>query len=70
MSKVFLDTNILVYSLDQSDPGKKSRCRELLKDLVRERNGVISTQVLHEKNLNRCPKLIQAGISNSNYSFA
>ncbi|RJQ53146.1 MAG: PIN domain-containing protein [Desulfobacteraceae bacterium] len=48
MSKVFLDTNILVYSLDQSDPRKKERCRDLLKHLASERNGVISTQVLQE----------------------
>ena len=48
MSKVFLDTNVIVYSLDRSDSNKKKKCRELLKDVARERNGVISTQVLQE----------------------
>ena len=48
MPKVFLDTNILLYSLDESNPDKKDRCRELLKGLAREKNGVISTQVLQE----------------------
>lgn len=48
MPKVFLDTNVIVYSLDQSDSYKKDKCRELLKAVARERNGVISTQVLQE----------------------
>jgi len=48
MSKVFLDTNIFVYSLDQSDSHKMNKCRELLKGVALERNGVISTQVLQE----------------------
>jgi predicted nucleic acid-binding protein len=48
MSKVFLDTNILVYSLDQSDSGKRGRCRKLIKGLAGESSGVISTQVMQE----------------------
>ena len=48
MSKVFLDTNILVYSLDQSDAGKRKKCRKLIKSLTDENSGVISTQVLQE----------------------
>jgi predicted nucleic acid-binding protein len=48
MSKVFLDTNILIYSLDQSDPGKMESSRELLRALTTENIGVISTQVLQE----------------------
>jgi predicted nucleic acid-binding protein len=48
MSKVFLDTNILVYSLDPTDPAKRHRCRELIKGLTAENLGVISTQVLQE----------------------
>jgi predicted nucleic acid-binding protein len=48
MSKVFLDTNILVYSLDQSDAGKRNKCRRLIKGLAGENSGVISTQVLQE----------------------
>lgn len=48
MSKVFLDTNILVYSLDPTDPEKRHRCRELLRGFAAENLGVISTQVLQE----------------------
>ncbi len=48
MSKVFLDTNILVYSLDQSDAGKRGKCRKLIKGLAGESSGVISTQVMQE----------------------
>ena len=48
MSKVFLDTNILVYSLDQANPDKKIRCRQLIKSLSAENIGVISTQVMQE----------------------
>jgi predicted nucleic acid-binding protein len=48
MSKVFLDTNILVYSLDQSDAGKQGKCRKLIKSLTGENTGVISTQVMQE----------------------
>ena len=46
--KVFIDTNILVYSLDQSDAGKREKCRGLIKRLTGENSGVISTQVMQE----------------------
>ena len=48
MSKVFVDTNILVYSMDNFNPEKRSRCRELLTRLTDELRGVISTQVMQE----------------------
>jgi predicted nucleic acid-binding protein len=48
MSKVFLDTNIFVYSLDQSDSTKRKKCRNLIRSLTDENSGVISTQVLQE----------------------
>lgn len=48
MPKVFLDTNILVYSLDQSDAGKREKCRGLIKSLIGENSAVISTQVMQE----------------------
>jgi predicted nucleic acid-binding protein len=48
MSKVFLDTNILVYSLDQSDSEKQKKCRGLVRSLTAENRGVISTQVMQE----------------------
>ena len=46
--KVFLATNIFVYSLDQSDSTKRKKCRNLIKSLTNENRGVISTQVLQE----------------------
>ena len=48
MSKVFLDTNIIVYSLDQSEAGKRKKCRHLIRSLTGENIGVISTQVMQE----------------------
>jgi len=48
MSKIFIDTNILVYSLDQADPQKQMKARTLLKTAQTSRTGVLSTQVLQE----------------------
>ena len=48
MSKVFLDTNILVYGFDAKDPIKRDACRGLVEKVRRDGNGVISTQVLQE----------------------
>ena len=48
MSKVFLDTNILVYSIDQAYPDKRKCCRQIIKKLIGENAGVISTQVMQE----------------------
>ena len=48
MSKVFLDTNILVYALDQDDPKKQKACRVLLRRLQETDRAVISTQVMQE----------------------
>lgn len=48
MSKVFLDTNILIYSLDQSDSRKRNKSRELIRGLTAGNNAVISTQVMQE----------------------
>ena len=48
MAKVFIDTNILIYSMDQFDAVKQKKCRALLKTLKGEQRGVISTQVMQE----------------------
>lgn len=48
MSKVFLDTNVLVYALDRSDPLKQKTCRALLRQLQEANRVVISTQVMQE----------------------
>lgn len=48
MSKIFIDTNILVYTMDNHDPIKKTRARNALKKMKKKHTGVISTQVLQE----------------------
>lgn len=48
MSKIFMDTNIFVYSLDEHDKQKKEQSRQLLQNTIREETVVISTQVLQE----------------------
>jgi predicted nucleic acid-binding protein len=48
MSRVFIDTNILVYSMDEFDPAKRAKSRLLLKSLAKDLDGVISTQVMQE----------------------
>lgn len=47
-SKVFIDTNILVYALDMHDMKKQRVSRGLLKSLTQNGTGVLSTQVLQE----------------------
>jgi len=44
----FIDTNILVYARDSTDPGKQARAGEILSILWRNRTGRLSTQVLQE----------------------
>ncbi len=45
---VFLDTNVLVYAYDRSEPEKQRRAVELLRWLDEAGDGVISIQVLAE----------------------
>lgn len=44
----FFDTNVLVYTDDQSAPGKHEKAVELIKEARRQGTGVLSTQVLQE----------------------
>ena len=48
MAKVFIDTNILVYSLDKFDTERQEKCRKLLRAYTGDLHGVISTQVMRE----------------------
>lgn len=48
MPKIFIDTNILVYCLDQFELEKQRKCRELIASLTGDLQGVISTQVMQE----------------------
>jgi predicted nucleic acid-binding protein len=44
----FLDTNILVYTFDGSDPRKQELARQLVRVALQSRQVVISTQVVQE----------------------
>ena len=47
-ARSFLDTNILIYSIDRANPGKQDTALELISRHAKERTGIISTQVLQE----------------------
>jgi predicted nucleic acid-binding protein len=47
-AKIFIDTNILVYALDQYDPEKQHKSRTILRQVAQGPGGVISTQVMQE----------------------
>ncbi|NER46947.1 MAG: PIN domain-containing protein [Symploca sp. SIO1A3] len=44
----FLDTNILIYTFDQSQPQKQAISRNLVRDALNNRSGCISYQVIQE----------------------
>jgi predicted nucleic acid-binding protein len=48
VSKVFLDTNILIYAVDSRDPAKQDKAIDVFDRCMRGGTGVISTQVMQE----------------------
>jgi predicted nucleic acid-binding protein len=52
MSAVFVDSNILIYSQDATDPLKQAQAQGWLEHLWRTRTGRISFQVLREAYVN------------------
>lgn len=46
--KVFVDSNVFLYTLDKSDGKRREKAKSLLKDLSGTNRIVISTQVLNE----------------------
>jgi predicted nucleic acid-binding protein len=48
VAKVFIDTNILVYALDNQSAAKQKRAREIINNTAQNDSPVISTQVLQE----------------------
>jgi predicted nucleic acid-binding protein len=48
IGKLFFDTNVIVYALDNADPAKRDRCRAVLRAAAVSGRGVVSTQVLQE----------------------
>lgn len=65
MSKIFFDTNILLYAGDSQNPTKQHAARKILTSLNKKTSGVISTQVLQEyyvvevKKFKRDPLIIK-----------
>ncbi len=47
-NRVFVDTNIIVYSVDAVDEPRHSIAVERMRELWKSENGVLSTQVLQE----------------------
>jgi predicted nucleic acid-binding protein len=46
--KVFLDTNVLAYAQDADAKDKRARSREIIAEVGKSAEGVISTQVMQE----------------------
>jgi predicted nucleic acid-binding protein len=47
-AKYFIDTNIFVYSFDDTAPQKKTRALEIIQEALETGLGLISTQVIQE----------------------
>lgn len=56
-AKVFVDTNVLIYSYDLDAGGKHDAAAALVRDIWERRCGVISTQVLQEFYVNVTRKI-------------
>jgi predicted nucleic acid-binding protein len=48
VKRCFIDTNVVIYANDRREKAKQDLAVGLVSRLIRERNGVISTQVLQE----------------------
>lgn len=56
-ARVFVDTDVVVYSLDAAEPHKQERARAWMEHLWRSRLGRLSWQVLHEIHVTVTEKL-------------
>lgn len=56
-ARTFVDTNILIYARDSSEPRKQALAETALRKLWENRNGRISIQVLNEYFVNVTQKL-------------
>jgi predicted nucleic acid-binding protein len=69
VTKVFLDTNILVYAVDRRDQDKCEKALGVVNACIRDGTGVISTQVLQEfaavtlTKLRQSPEVVVAELS-------
>ena len=55
----FVDTNVLLYAYDASDPDRATTARDLVSTLGRTRTGALSVQVLQEFYVNAVGKIAQ-----------
>ena len=46
--RFFLDTNIIVYSFDETNPDKQTRAKGLIAEALLTGQGIISFQVVQE----------------------
>lgn len=58
----FLDTNVFIYQLDRSDPGKSAIADDLIRDAVVNGKGCVSYQVVQEC-LNAMTRKAQVALS-------
>jgi predicted nucleic acid-binding protein len=57
VAKIFLDTIILLYTLDENDKDKQKYARKIVHNVTKENMCVISTQILQEFYVARTSKL-------------
>lgn len=57
--KTFVDTNVLIYAYDLDAKKKHEIAKEVLRELWRERVGILSPQVLQEFYVNVTRKILQ-----------
>jgi predicted nucleic acid-binding protein len=48
VDKIFIDTNVLVYTIDEGNPDKQKKAKEIIMAIIKNDIPVISTQVLQE----------------------
>lgn len=60
MNEIFLDTNVLLYAVDDKDLVKRDRARQWLAACWQKRCGRLSTQVLNEFYANVRKKFVSA----------
>lgn len=47
-ARYLIDANVLVYSIDQREPGKRERARKVLRKVARDGSAVLPSQALSE----------------------
>jgi predicted nucleic acid-binding protein len=47
-AKTFVDTNVLVYAQDKKEGAKQEAAKRILRNLMQQRSGAVSMQVLQE----------------------